>query len=159
MILWLVKKEEKLNVYMLISWSQCDTFCTVLFTFYFFKGKRKYIKIFVQKVADADSLFQLLGAVSSGSVDEDMIEKDDQMDITDENDEAQDLTVGKQPAQEANPTALAATNILSAASSGGFGGGGLPVSSVTGQPYQHSMLGILINKFGFSGIQVYFLFF
>ena len=121
---------------------------------------RKYINIFVQKVADADSsLFQLSGAVSSGSVDEDMIEKDDQMDITDENDEAQDLTVGKQPAQAANPTALAATNILSAASSGGFGGGGLPVSSVTGQPYQNSMLGILINKFGFPGIQVYFFLF
>ena len=45
-------------------------------------------------------LFIYLGAISSGSVDEDLIESDDRldvtderMDITDENDEAQDLSL------------------------------------------------------------------
>ena len=72
-----------------------------------------------------------------------MIEKDDQMDITDENDEAQDLSVGKPPSQTAAPPLTTAANLPLTAPNSGFSGFS-----------QNSMLGILINKFGFSGIQV-----
>ena len=74
------------------------------------------------------------GAISSGSVDEDLIETDDQMDITDEGDEeAEDLSV-KPSLTSGSPN------------------GNSMLENITSSP--NSMLGLLINKFGFSNIQV-----
>ena len=75
-------------------------------------------------------MYPCSGAISSGSVDEDLIETDDQMDITDEGDdveEAEDLSI--KPCQEPGSPSSQGENVS-------------------------SMLGLLINKFGFSNIQV-----
>ena len=116
-----------------------------------------------------------LGGVSSGSVDEDLMEKDDQMDITDENEinitddvnitdessEAQDLTMagranvngGKIAANTppSSPPPSSTNNgvslLLNSALTNAAANGG-------SEAYQNSMLGILINKFGINGLQV-----
>ena len=79
-------------------------------------------------------MYPCSGAISSGSVDEDLIETDDQMDITDEGDdveEAEDLSI--KTCQEPGSPTSQGENVSSSPS---------------------SMLGLLINKFGFSNIQV-----
>ena len=122
----------------------------------------------------------IVGGVSSGSVDEDLMEKDDQMDITDENEIniTDDVNITDESSEAQDLTMAGRTNVTCI---GGKGSANTPPSSPPppistanngvslllnsalttaaaanggSEAYQNSMLGILINKFGINGLQV-----